>query len=75
MNHPLLQAEFDPSGQLELVSAPRDWRDAELWQEEATWLDAMRPLLDAHLAAAGEEPLGDAEWQVRPCGLPAQHGL
>jgi hypothetical protein len=57
--------EFDPQLEVELNHAPRGWQDAELHTSPAAFLQGMRPLLDAYLAAQGEAALQDVEWQVR----------
>eukprot|EP00879_Flechtneria_rotunda_P022727 GHRR01024003.1.p1 GENE.GHRR01024003.1~~GHRR01024003.1.p1 ORF type:complete len:1043 (+),score=481.75 GHRR01024003.1:427-3129(+) len=59
-----LQMEFDAALELDLVHAPRAWRDADLFAHPVDWLDAMKPLLDRYLVAQGEQPVQEMEWQV-----------
>lgn len=58
------QMEFDPSLDVDVNHAPRDWRDADLWVSAAEFLDSMKPHLDKYLAAQGEPPVEEMEWQV-----------
>lgn len=58
------QIEFDPSLDVEVVHTPRGWRDPDLFVAAPDFLDAMRPLLNTYLAAQGEAPLEETEWQV-----------
>lgn len=58
------QIEFEPSLDVDVVHAPRGWRDPDLFTSGPDFLEAMRPLLDTYLAAQGEQPLQDSEWQV-----------
>lgn len=60
----LPQIEFEPSLDVDVVHAPRGWRDPDLFISGPEFLDAMRPLLDTYLEAQGEKPLQDIEWQV-----------
>jgi hypothetical protein len=59
------QIEFEPSLDVDVVHAPRGWRDPDLFTSAPDFMEAMRPLLDTYLAAQGERPLQDMEWQVR----------
>jgi lipase chaperone LimK len=59
------QVEFDPALEVDVVRTPCGWRDPDLLVSAPDFLEAMRPLLDTYLAAQGEEPLQDMEWQVR----------
>jgi hypothetical protein len=61
------QIEFDPSLDVEVVHTPRGWRDPDLFVSGPDFLDAMRPLLNTYLAAQGEAPLQETEWQVGSC--------
>ena len=70
---PAPQIEFDPALDVDLVHTPRGWRDADLFVSGPDFLEAMRPLLDTYLAAQGEAPLQDLEWQVRH--NPKRHSL
>jgi len=58
------QIEFDPALSLDMVHTPRGWRDGDLFVSGPEFLDAMKPLLDTYLAAQGERPIQDLEWQV-----------
>eukprot|EP00775_Hariotina_reticulata_P006313 gene6313-6548_t len=68
-----LKMEFDASLDLDLVHAPRGWQDPELFQQPADWLEGMRPLLNQHLTAQGEQPVNDSEWQVYKGAALAEH--
>lgn len=59
------QIEFDPSLAVDVAHTPRGWRDSDLFTSSPDFLEGMRPLLDTYLAAQGEAPLQDMEWQVR----------
>lgn len=60
----LLQMEFDPALDVDVVHAPHGWRDSDLWLSPAEFLDSMKPLLDKYLESQGEARVTDMEWQV-----------
>lgn len=58
------QMEFDPALEVDVVHAPLGWQAPDLFTAPGHFLDGMRPLLDAYLAAQGQQPTHDLEWQV-----------
>jgi hypothetical protein len=56
--------EFDPALELDVVHAPLGWQAPDLFTAPDAFLDGMRPLLDQYLAAQGQQPTHDLEWQV-----------
>jgi hypothetical protein len=59
--------EFDPALELDVVHAPHGWQAPDLFTAPGDFLDGMRPLLDQHLSAQGQQPTHDLEWQVGCC--------
>ncbi|WIA08704.1 hypothetical protein OEZ85_008128 [Tetradesmus obliquus] len=68
-----LQMEFDPALEVDVVHAPLGWQAPDLFTAPGYFLDGMRPLLDAYLAAQGQQPTHDLEWQVYRDAALAEH--
>jgi hypothetical protein len=61
---PTHQMEFDPALELDVVHAPHGWQAPDLFTAPGEFLEGMRPMLDHYLAAQGQQPTHDLEWQV-----------